>query len=178
MSRDSRLYLEDTREHAREVAEHLQGLDFEALVRTFVHPERVLRVLTDCILFTRRDDQLEKVVLRPHQMRATHRVVERAADPAKCRALVWHTQGEPSMNMSTSGESRRSRGAEADWPRTAWLPTMKTSETPRMSHAARTTCSIARGPCAAGGHGRTRHRNKADERNRVVGGHAPCALLV
>jgi type I restriction enzyme R subunit len=66
---------------------------YEELCKTFVHPERVLRVLTDFILFTRRDDELQKVVLRPHQMRAVDKVVERAADAGHRRGLVWHTQG-------------------------------------------------------------------------------------
>ena len=66
---------------------------YEDLVRAFLHPERVLRVLTDFILFTRSDDELRKVVLRPHQMRAVDKVVERAADREQRRGLVWHTQG-------------------------------------------------------------------------------------
>lgn len=66
---------------------------FEDLVKSFVAPRRVLRVLTDFILFTRTDGELSKVVLRPHQMRAVERVVQRAGDPEKRRALVWHTQG-------------------------------------------------------------------------------------
>jgi type I restriction enzyme R subunit len=66
---------------------------FEDLVRSFVHPERVLRVITDFILFTRRDEELAKVMLRPHQMRAVDRVVARAEDGKKTRGLVWHTQG-------------------------------------------------------------------------------------
>ena len=66
---------------------------YEELCKTFVHPERVLRVLTDFILFTRTDDELSKVVLRPHQMRAVDKVVERAAEPGQQRGLVWHTQG-------------------------------------------------------------------------------------
>ena len=67
--------------------------NYEDLCKTFVHPERVLRVLTDFILFTRSDDELQKVVLRPHQMRAVDKVVERAAEPGQQRGLVWHTQG-------------------------------------------------------------------------------------
>jgi len=70
-----------------------QAGDFEALVKTFVAPRRVLRVVADFILFTRKDDELSKVVLRPHQMRAVERCVARARDPEKTRALVWHTQG-------------------------------------------------------------------------------------
>lgn len=67
--------------------------DFETLVKTFVQPERVVRVLYDYILFSHRDDELTKVILRPHQMRAVERIVHRAADPQKRRGLVWHTQG-------------------------------------------------------------------------------------
>ncbi|MEM4406357.1 MAG: type I restriction endonuclease subunit R [Candidatus Methanomethylicaceae archaeon] len=70
-----------------------QAGDFEALVKTFVEPRRLLRVLNDFILFTRTDGELSKVVLRPHQMRATERVIQRALDPHKRRGLVWHTQG-------------------------------------------------------------------------------------
>ncbi len=67
--------------------------DFESLCKTFVAPRRVLRVLTDFILFTRKDDELAKVVLRPHQMRAVERCLGRAADKKKHRGLIWHTQG-------------------------------------------------------------------------------------
>ncbi|MGB9876099.1 MAG: type I restriction endonuclease subunit R, partial [bacterium] len=42
---------------------------------------------------TRKDDQLQKVVLRPHQMRAVERALKRCADPQKRRGLIWHTQG-------------------------------------------------------------------------------------
>ncbi len=67
--------------------------DFETLVKTFVAPRRVLRLLTDFILFTRVDGELAKAVLRPHQMRAVERVLARARDGAKRRGLIWHTQG-------------------------------------------------------------------------------------
>jgi type I restriction enzyme R subunit len=67
--------------------------DFEILVKAFLDKNRVIKVLTDFILFTRRDDELKKVVLRPHQMRAVDKLIERAKAPAKKRGLVWHTQG-------------------------------------------------------------------------------------
>jgi type I restriction enzyme R subunit len=69
------------------------GSDFETLVKSFVHPRRVVRLLTDFILFTRKDDELGKVILRPHQMRAVERALHRARDPENRRGLVWHTQG-------------------------------------------------------------------------------------
>jgi len=67
--------------------------DFETLVKTFVAPRRVLRAITEFILFTRTDGELAKAVLRPHQMRAVERCVHRARDVRKRRGLVWHTQG-------------------------------------------------------------------------------------
>ena len=67
--------------------------DFETLVKSFVAPSRLLRVLHEYILFVSRDGQLSKAVLRPHQMRAAERVLQRALDPQKRRGLIWHTQG-------------------------------------------------------------------------------------
>ncbi|MEM3573681.1 MAG: HsdR family type I site-specific deoxyribonuclease [Nitrososphaeria archaeon] len=66
--------------------------DFETLVKSFIDKKRVIQVLTDYILFTRQDDELKKVVLKPHQMRAVNRIVERAGSDKK-RGLIWHTQG-------------------------------------------------------------------------------------
>lgn len=70
-----------------------QAGDFETLVKSFVSPPRILRVITDFILFTRTDGELAKVVLRPHQMRAVERVTQRVRDHRQRRGLVWHTQG-------------------------------------------------------------------------------------
>ena len=67
--------------------------DFETLVKTFLDRKRVVKALTDFILFTRQDDELKKVVLRPHQMRAVEKLIERAQSAEKKRGLVWHTQG-------------------------------------------------------------------------------------
>lgn len=70
-----------------------QAADFETLVKHFFAPTRVLRMLTEYILFARKDGELTKAVLRPHQVRAVERVLKRARDPEKRRGLVWHTQG-------------------------------------------------------------------------------------
>jgi len=67
--------------------------DYQALVQAFFDRNRVIRILHDFILFTRQDDELKKVVLRPHQMRAIQRLVERAQSAEKRRGLIWHTQG-------------------------------------------------------------------------------------
>jgi len=67
--------------------------NFENLVKTFLDKSRIIKVLLDFILFTRQDNELKKVVLRPHQMRAVEKVIKRAEDTEKRRALIWHTQG-------------------------------------------------------------------------------------
>lgn len=67
--------------------------DYETMVKTFFDKEKVLNALLNFILFTRQDDELTKVILRPHQMRAVKKVAERAAEKSKDRGLVWHTQG-------------------------------------------------------------------------------------
>lgn len=66
--------------------------DFEGLVKTFIDTERIIKLLSDFILFTRQDDELKKVIMRPHQIRAVEKVVKRAESDKK-RGLVWHTQG-------------------------------------------------------------------------------------
>ena len=70
-----------------------QAGNFEALCKAFVQPRRLVRTLADFILFVRKDGELTKAVLRPHQMRAVERCLRRARDRTKKRALVWHTQG-------------------------------------------------------------------------------------
>ena len=67
--------------------------NYETLVKTFCDRKNFLALMSDGILFTRQDDDLRKVVLRQHQMRAVAKLVARAGDSVKKRGLVWHTQG-------------------------------------------------------------------------------------
>ncbi|MDE1871211.1 MAG: HsdR family type I site-specific deoxyribonuclease [Candidatus Micrarchaeota archaeon] len=67
--------------------------DFEGLVKDFFNKEKSMKTIFDYVLFTRKDDVLQKVVLRPHQMRAIDKIIERVASKTKNRGLVWHTQG-------------------------------------------------------------------------------------
>ena len=62
-------------------------------VQSFFEPTDFLRTLRDWILFYVEDGETRKSVLRQHQRRAVKRIVERCAEPAKRRGLVWHTQG-------------------------------------------------------------------------------------
>lgn len=66
---------------------------YEELVKTYFDREKIIKVLTEYILFTRQDDELSKVILRPHQMRAVTKIVERAEEGKLTRGLIWHTQG-------------------------------------------------------------------------------------
>jgi type I restriction enzyme R subunit len=67
--------------------------NFEKKVKRFFSRERFLKLLWRWIVFFTRDDELRKIVLRQHQVRAVEKVLERALDPEKRRGLVWHTQG-------------------------------------------------------------------------------------
>ena len=62
-------------------------------VQSFFEPTEFLRTLRDWILFYVEDGETRKSVLRQHQRRAVDRIVERCAEPAKRRGLIWHTQG-------------------------------------------------------------------------------------
>ncbi|HBO9080131.1 TPA: HsdR family type I site-specific deoxyribonuclease [Pseudomonas aeruginosa] len=62
-------------------------------VQAFFEPSEFLRTLQHWILFYVQDGETRKSVLRQHQRRAIDSILERCADPAKTRGLVWHTQG-------------------------------------------------------------------------------------
>lgn len=66
--------------------------NLEDQVKSFFKIESVLNFIRDYILFVRRDDEITKAVLRPHQTRATEKVLNRSIS-LKSRGLVWHTQG-------------------------------------------------------------------------------------
>ena len=69
------------------------GESYRYAVQSFFEPTDFLRTLRDWILFYVEDGETRKSVLRQHQRRAVERIVERCAEPAKRRGLVWHTQG-------------------------------------------------------------------------------------
>lgn len=62
-------------------------------VQSFFEKTEFLRTLQHWILFYVEDSETKKSVLRQHQQRAIDAIVNRCADPAKSRGLVWHTQG-------------------------------------------------------------------------------------
>ncbi|CAJ7948175.1 type I restriction endonuclease subunit R [Burkholderia pseudomallei] len=62
-------------------------------VQAFFERHDFLRTLQHWILFYVQDGETRKSVLRQHQRRAIDAILDRCADPAKTRGLVWHTQG-------------------------------------------------------------------------------------
>jgi len=72
---------------------HKEVYSFERLIKDFFQRERIIKILLDYILFTKKDDKLSKVILRHHQIRAIEKIVNRARDNKKKRGLIWHTQG-------------------------------------------------------------------------------------
>lgn len=66
--------------------------NYEELVKSFFNRQKLTDMLLRFIMFTRQDDELKKVIMRPHQMRAVTKTVERAASKKK-KGLIWHTQG-------------------------------------------------------------------------------------
>jgi type I restriction enzyme R subunit len=67
--------------------------NLEAKVKSFCDRQHILDLLKKFILFAEQNEELNKYILRQHQVSAVDKVVERALDPKKTRGLVWHTQG-------------------------------------------------------------------------------------
>ncbi len=88
--------------------------NFERKVKAFFDRSRFLQLLHDYILFTRKDDELHKFILRQHQTRAVEKVVARAIDPDRRTGLVWHTQGSgKTFTMIVAAEQLLSRAHPA-----------------------------------------------------------------
>jgi len=80
------------------------GHRLEGLVKTLFDREQALRLLQDYLVFFRTDDRIDKLILRPHQMRAVEEIVARVMenvgkipttllDQPIRSGLIWHTQG-------------------------------------------------------------------------------------
>lgn len=93
------------------------GKDYglENLVKTLFDRELVLRILRDYLIFFRADDQIQKYVLRPHQMRAAEAIIRRIIEERKDSGLVWHTQGSgKSLTMIVAAHKLRRIGTLAN----------------------------------------------------------------
>ena len=84
-------------------------------MKVFFSRTRFLRLVRDYVIFMTENDELTKKILRQHQTRAVEKVVQRVAEPAKKRGLIWHTQGSgKTLTMLTVAAKllREVRGAE------------------------------------------------------------------
>jgi type I restriction enzyme R subunit len=59
--------------------------NFKKLIESFYDKKRIVKFLTDYILFVEKDGPPQKVVLKPHQIEAVERIVQRAGEEGKLR---------------------------------------------------------------------------------------------
>ncbi|MGB9762556.1 MAG: type I restriction endonuclease subunit R [Minisyncoccia bacterium] len=67
--------------------------NFEELVKAFFDKSMVLKIIKDYILFIEADNEIKKVILKTHQIRAIDKIIDRIESKDKSRGLIWHTQG-------------------------------------------------------------------------------------
>ncbi len=95
---------------------------FETCVKSFFDRARFLRVVRDYIIFLTKDDELTKVILRPHQTRAVEKVIARVHDPARRRGLIWHTQGSGKTLTMITIASKLLRDEEKTEQSSSFIP--------------------------------------------------------
>lgn len=67
--------------------------DLEGKITSFFDIPNILSLLSRYIVFTEKEGEISKLVLRQHQREATEKVLERCLGESGTRGLVWHTQG-------------------------------------------------------------------------------------
>jgi type I restriction enzyme R subunit len=95
---------------------HEEVGNLEAKVKSFCAVPHLLRSLKDFILFTEKDEELQKIILHQHQTAAVDRVVARGLDPKRTRGLVWHTQGSGKTYTMIKAAELLFKAPQADKP--------------------------------------------------------------
>ena len=95
---------------------HSEAGNLEAKVKSFCAVPQVLRFLKDFILFAEKEEELQKFILRQHQMGGADKVVARALDPKLSRGLVWHTQGSGKTYTMIKASEMLFKAPEAEKP--------------------------------------------------------------
>jgi len=95
---------------------HAEAGNLEAKVKSFCAVPQVLRLLKDFILFAEKEEELQKFILRQHQMGGVDKVVARALDPKRSRGLVWHTQGSGKTYTMIKASEMLFKAPEAEKP--------------------------------------------------------------
>jgi type I restriction enzyme, R subunit len=88
----------------------------EVKIKSFCAIPQVLAFLKDYILFAEKDEELNKYVLRQHQIGAVDAAVARALQPERTRGLIWHTQGSGKTFTMIKTAERLFREKTADKP--------------------------------------------------------------
>ncbi len=95
---------------------HEEVGNLEAKVKSFCSIPQVLAFLKDYIIFAEKDEELNKYILRQHQVGAVNATVDRALAPGRTRGLVWHTQGSGKTFTMIKAAERLFRAPEAEKP--------------------------------------------------------------
>jgi type I restriction enzyme R subunit len=95
---------------------HSEAGNLETKVKSFCAVAQLLRLLKDFILFAEKDEELQKFILRQHQMGGADKVVARALDPKLSRGLVWHTQGSGKTYTMIKAAEMLFKAPEAEKP--------------------------------------------------------------
>jgi type I restriction enzyme R subunit len=88
----------------------VDGKDYglERLSQKLFDQAHLLRMLRDYVIFFRDDDQTQKYILRPHQIRAVERIVRRVEAGQAKTGLIWHTQGSgKTLSMIVAAQKLR-----------------------------------------------------------------------
>jgi Type I site-specific restriction-modification system, R (restriction) subunit and related helicases len=57
--------------------------DYKRLIESFFDRQRTIKLILDYIQFLYKDNQLQKVILKPHQIRAVEKIIQRAEEEDK-----------------------------------------------------------------------------------------------
>ncbi len=90
--------------------------NLESKVKTFFAIDRILSYIKKYIVFVEKDEELNKYILRQHQIEAVEKVITRALDTQKSRGLVWHTQGSGKTFTIIKSSELLFKHPEADKP--------------------------------------------------------------
>jgi type I restriction enzyme R subunit len=70
-----------------------EKVNLEKLTKTFFDKKTILQIIEDYIVFYIENDELKKLILTQHQIRAVNKIIKRALEKDKDSGLIWHTQG-------------------------------------------------------------------------------------
>lgn len=90
--------------------------NLEAKIKSFCAIPNVLALLKDYIVFAEKDEELNKYILRQHQVGGVEKVVGRSLDSRRTRGLIWHTQGSGKTFTMIKAAELLFKAPEADKP--------------------------------------------------------------